>query len=111
MENDYWSYIEITEDITEDYNKFITGEKKLSYRDATARIFYEYEHALDESETERIMIFTAMAVFGMKHGDINPDLKRHLGNIIQNNRLEHLKDSFDSEDYAMLRKDIETIKE
>ena len=111
-DNNYKDNIEIIDDC---YIDFIRSSKnndsKNPFKESTYRILYEIEDIIYDSITQKLMLITVLTLRGIEKGELYPEVEALIKELIQNNTLEQVKSEISQEDYELIKKDIEFIRE
>ena len=109
--NEVWNYSEISEYISEDYNKLIdpNGICKFTVEEATANILDEYRDIIDKDDIEKIMIYIVIGKKSIEYGSLDNKVQKEIMKIFEKKRLDELKKDFIDEDYNTVKSDLEYL--
>lgn len=109
---DICRYEEIKQLINQDYNNFISENSvlKFTFSGATSRLLNEFSYMIGTSEIEKIMIYTQLALWGIKYGELREEICEEVTNIILTNRLSNFEGKVEPSDFEDIKTDLEKIK-
>ena len=113
---EYISYNEIIKTVEYYYKTFINSYKRYNtsidaFKDSTYRIIDDIWLGIEESLIQKIMYITIITIKGFENNELVPEIEALIKELIQNNTLEQIKSEISLEDYELIKKDIEFIRE
>ena len=110
------SYKENIDFIDSNYESFIMTFKNNKdsinpFKETTYFIIEEIDTTIKNSLSQKLMLFTILSMKGIENNELVPEVESLIKELIQNNTLEQVKSEISQEDYELIKKDIEFIRE
>lgn len=99
-----WNYSETNEYVLENFNQSLS--LGLNVNQSIERALYEFETVINESETEKLMIYLALVKLGIDHSDLRTDIRDELLTMLGNDILTKTKGEVDKVHLEAIIKDI-----